>query len=208
MLFETWIAFVAASALLFAIPGPVVVMAGGYVLGKGRASLWATIPGVLLGDFVAMSISLAGAGAVLALSATLFTFLKLAGAAYLIWLGIQMWRMNVQGDDMTQMGPDKADFRRMFRNAFLITVLNPKSILFFMAFLPQFIDPDGQVLLQFLILEATFLSLSAFSIGVWGLMADRARHLMKTNAAQAMAGKFSGSVLIGAGVLTAIAREK
>ncbi|MBO6785197.1 MAG: LysE family translocator, partial [Alphaproteobacteria bacterium] len=92
MSLELWLAFTAASAVLLAIPGPTVMLVVSYALGRGRASAWATVPGVTLGDFTAMTVSLFGAGAVLAASADLFTALKLAGAAYLVWLGIRLWR--------------------------------------------------------------------------------------------------------------------
>lgn len=90
MPFELWLAFAAASAALLAIPGPTVILVVSYALGQGRASGWATVPGVTLGDFMAMTVSLAGAGAVLAASADLFLVLKLCGAAYLIWLGVKL----------------------------------------------------------------------------------------------------------------------
>ncbi|MCP5083775.1 MAG: LysE family translocator [Alphaproteobacteria bacterium] len=92
MSIELWIAFVIASSVLLAVPGPTVMLVVSYALGRGKQTGWATVPGLTLGDFTAMTASLLGAGAVLATSATLFTILKLAGAGYLIWLGIGLWR--------------------------------------------------------------------------------------------------------------------
>ena len=92
MSFELWMTFALASAALLTIPGPTVLLVVSYALGGGRRTGWATVPGVTLGDFTAMTVSLLGAGAILAASATLFTVMKLAGAAYLVWLGIQLWR--------------------------------------------------------------------------------------------------------------------
>ena len=88
---ETWIAFALASAALLAIPGPTVMLVVSYTLGKGRASGMATIPGISLGNFAAMTISLLGAGAIFATSAALFTVLEFAGATYLTWLGVKLW---------------------------------------------------------------------------------------------------------------------
>ena len=85
MSLEIWISFFIASAALLAIPGPTVMIVVSYALDQGRSSAWATVPGVALGDFTAMTASLLGAGAILAASATLFTALKIAGAVYLIW---------------------------------------------------------------------------------------------------------------------------
>jgi threonine/homoserine/homoserine lactone efflux protein len=84
MTFEVWIAFVAASVALLAIPGPTVLLVVSYALGCGKSSGWVTVPGVTLGDFTAMTASLMGAGAVLVASATAFTILKMVGAAYLV----------------------------------------------------------------------------------------------------------------------------
>ena len=100
MAFEIWIAFVLASLVLLAIPGPTVMLVVSYALGRGRASAYATVPGVAFGDLTAMTASLLGAGAILSASATMFTVLKLVGAAYLIWLGIQLWRAKPLLDGM------------------------------------------------------------------------------------------------------------
>ena len=90
--FHTWISFVAATEALLIIPGPTVLLVISYALAQGKRSAWATVPGVAAGDFTAMALSLLGLGAVLAASAELFTVLKLAGAAYLVYLGIKLWR--------------------------------------------------------------------------------------------------------------------
>ena len=100
MSIELWIAFTLASVVLLAIPGPTVMLVISYALGRGKTSGWATVPGVTLGDFTAMTASLLGAGAVLAASATLFTVLKLLGAAYLIWLGVNLWRAKPHLDEV------------------------------------------------------------------------------------------------------------
>jgi len=127
MSLELWFAFALASSVLLIIPGPTVMLVVSYALGRGRASGWATVPGVALGDLTAMSVSLAGAGAVLAASATLFTVLKLAGAAYLIWLGVGLWRSVPQSLEISRGERLPREFRRMFWRAYVVTALNPKS---------------------------------------------------------------------------------
>lgn len=92
MSMEVWIAFILASSALLIIPGPTVILVISYALGDGRKTALSSIPGVLLGDFFTMTASLLGAGAILATSALLFTIMKWIGAAYLLWLGIKMWR--------------------------------------------------------------------------------------------------------------------
>src|SRR3954470_6110799 len=92
MCFENWLAFAAASAILLVIPGPTILLVVSYALGQGWRTALPMAVGVALGDFTAMTFSLLGLGALLATSATLFAVLKLAGAAYLVWLGVKLWR--------------------------------------------------------------------------------------------------------------------
>lgn len=206
MSFELWFAFAAASAALLAVPGPTVMLVVSYALGHGRGSGWATVPGVTLGDFAAMTVSLLGAGAVLAASATLFTVLKLAGAAYLIWLGIKLWRAEPVLDDV-QAAASGVPASAMFRNAFVVTALNPKGIVFFVAFVPQFVDPAAAVLPQFAILEVTFLVMAAANVAVWAVLAGHMRSRFKRPETLKLVNRTGASFLIGAGVLTAALRR-
>ncbi|MEM7120194.1 MAG: LysE family translocator [Pseudomonadota bacterium] len=206
MSWELWIAFVVASSALLAIPGPTVLIVVSYALGKGRQSAWATVPGLTLGDFVAMTISLMGAGAVLAASAELFTILKLAGAGYLIWLGVKLWRARADPGATVGAAID-GEGRRMFWNSFVVTALNPKSIVFFIAFVPQFIDPTAPVFWQFVVLESTFLFLAAVNGVIWAVLAGNMRARFQRPATLRLANRIGGSFLIGAGLLTAFARR-
>lgn len=201
------LAFAAASAVVLVIPGPTVMIVVSYVLGQGRRSALATVPGVALGDLTAMSVSLAGAGAVLQTSATLFTALKIAGAVYLIWLGIGLWR-NPPGSVALPDGAGRAEPlspARMFRNAYLVTALNPKSIAFFVAFVPQFVSTGAPVLPQFVTMIAVFVGLAAVNVGLWALAAGEMRRRVATPGALRLLGRIGGGMLIGAGGLTAIA---
>ena len=206
MPFELWLAFAAASMALLAIPGPTVMLVVSYALGHGRATGWATVPGVTLGDFVAMTVSLAGAGAVLAASADLFTALKLCGAGYLIYLGIKLWRADPSPPDEVNVTA-KANGRAMFWNSFVVTALNPKSIVFFVAFVPQFVDPARPVLQQFVILEATFLILAAANVALWAILAGEMRQRFRRPGMLKIMNRTGAGFLIGAGVLTALARR-
>ncbi|SOH92420.1 Threonine/homoserine/homoserine lactone efflux protein [Monaibacterium marinum] len=202
MLFETWLAFAIASAVLVAIPGPTVMLVVSFALGQGRRSAWATVPGVALGDLVAMVISLAGAGAVLAASATAFTVLKLAGAVYLIWLGYGLWRSTPK-----TLEAKPATGRRLFRDSFTVTVLNPKGIVFFIAFVPQFINTSAPLLPQTSILIATFVALGSLNALLWALAAGTMRDRLTSIRAQRMIGRVGGSFLILAGLVTALTRR-
>ncbi len=170
MSFELWLAFAFASAVLLALPGPTVMLVVSYAIGGGRRTGLATVSGVALGDLTAMTISLLGAGAVLATSATLFTALKLAGAAYLVWLGIGLWRSAPEAAAVEGSSPPRRA-RRMFWHAYAVTALNPKSIVFFVAFVPQFVVAHQAALPQFVVLEATFLVLAAANAALWALLA-------------------------------------
>ena len=202
MTFEMWIAFAVTSCVLLAIPGPTVLLVVSYAFGGGRRTGLATVPGVTLGDLTAMTVSLMGAGAVLAASATLFTILKLCGAAYLVWMGIQLWRTN---DGLGKINKSVATPKmgKLFINSYVVTALNPKSIIFFVAFVPQFVDPAAPALQQFVILEATFVFLAMANTALWVFLAGKMKTLFSSRVATVRANRVGGSFLIGAGVLTA-----
>ncbi len=204
MTIETWLAFVAASTILLVIPGPTILLVVSYALGQGwRAALPLSI-GVALGDFTAMTLSMLGVGALLATSATLFTALKLVGAAYLVWLGIKLWRAG--GTLRAEARTDTASPISMVAHAWIVTALNPKGITFFVAFLPQFLDPKGDVLKQMLIFGATFITLAFVNVLVYGLLAARAGAMARNPRAISIFNKAGGSLLIGAGVAAATVR--
>ena len=202
MSFETWFAFALASAVVVAIPGPTVLLVVSYALGHGRRPALAIVAGVGLGDFTAMTASILGIGALLATSAALFTALKWLGAAYLVYLGVKLWRAPVSADAGTVEAP-AADTRRIFFHAYAVTALNPKSIVFFVAFLPQFLDPVGPVALQLVAFEATFLTLAVLNAAAYGLMATMARGVIRRPAVQKTVNRVGGSLMIGAGLLAA-----
>lgn len=203
MLPETWIAFTLASMALLAIPGPTVLLVVSYALGHGKQSAWATVPGVALGDFTAMTVSLLGAGAILAASATLFTFLKLIGAAYLIWLGIRLWRAAPHLEESDSSLTAAKSKSSMFWSAYIVTALNPKGIVFFVAFVPQFVDPTLPVLNQFIILEATFVTLATITVALWALFSGHMRTRFKKTETLQRVNRTGAGFLISAGVLTA-----
>jgi threonine/homoserine/homoserine lactone efflux protein len=197
---ETWIAFVAASSILLLIPGPTILLVISYALGQGRRVAFPVAAGVALGDFTAMTLSMLGLGALLATSAMLFTALKWVGAAYLIWLGISLWRAGGASPKVAATEGGKP--WRMLAHAWIVTALNPKSITFFIAFLPQFLDPNGSFIRQILIFETTFLCLAAANAFGYALVASRARRAVQNPTVIAWVNRVGGSLLIGAGVAT------
>jgi threonine/homoserine/homoserine lactone efflux protein len=201
MTIETWLAFVAASAVLLIIPGPTVLLVVSYALGQGWRTALPMAFGVALGDFTAMTLSMLGVGALLATSAMLFAVLKWVGAGYLIWLGIKLWRAGGALDAAPRS--DRVSAVRMLAHAWLVTALNPKSITFFVAFLPQFLNPSGDFVTQMVIFETTFLALAFANAFGYALIASRARTMVQNPKAISVLNKAGGTLLIGAGAATA-----
>lgn len=200
MTFESWLAFTAASTVLLIIPGPTVLLVVSYALGQGWRTALPMAIGVALGDFTAMTLSMLGLGALLAASATLFTILKWVGAAYLVYLGVKLWRAG----DTLQANPrtDAVSAARMLGHAWLVTALNPKSITFFVAFLPTFLDPKTDFLTQMVVFETTFLVLAFANAFGYALVATRARGFVANRRAIGIVNKVGGGLLIGAGAAT------
>lgn len=196
---DQWLAFTAASALFLLLPGPTVLMVVSHALAHGRRAAAATVAGVVLGDFVAMTASLAGAGALLAVSSWLFTALRWAGVVYLVVLGIRLWRAPAASPSAAEPAPARA--RGLMLHAFAITALNPKSLVFFLAFVPQFLDRSSGLWPQLALCEATFVTLAAANAGFYALTATAARRVIRQPRVQKTVNRAGGVLLIGAGVL-------
>jgi threonine/homoserine/homoserine lactone efflux protein len=200
-----WLAFAAASAILLAIPGPTVLLVISYALGHGRKPAAAIVAGVALGDVTAMTASMVGLGALLATSATLFSVLRWIGGAYLIYLGIKLWRAPVQAQQAALAPPIHP--LRMFFHAYAVTALNPKGIIFFVAFVPQFLVASQPFWPQVLVLEATFVTLAIVNSALYSLLAAAARAKLRQPRLQRAANCTGGSMLVGAGIFAAVWRR-
>ncbi|WP_262689550.1 LysE family translocator [Kordiimonas aestuarii] len=207
MLFELWLSFAVTSAVLVAMPGPTVMMVVSFALTKGKRAIPASVLGVSAGDFTAMTVSLMGAGALLAASALLFSVVKYIGAAYLIYLGVKMWRSASKPAALEFAAEEIGQDQHVFWRCFIVTALNPKGIVFFTAFLPQFINQHETLLPQFLILEATFITLAGLNTVMWALAAGSLRSRFARPAFRKTVERASGGFLISAGLLTAISRR-
>ena len=207
---EVWLLFVAASALVLAIPGPTVLLVVSHALSGGASSGWRTVPGVALGDAVAITVSILGLGALLATSATLFTLLKWLGALYLIVLGIRLWRSGA-ADARDASAARAGANRNATWQAFAVTVLNPKSIVFFIAFLPQFVVADAPAWPQLAVLALTFVTLAALNATLYAVVAGtfRARlaRFKEHRAGNRIGARLGGGILIGAGLLSVAAQR-
>ena len=201
MSLSTWLAFAGASLVLLLIPGPTILLVLGDSLANRERSSWSTVAGVAAGDATAMSVSLAGAGALLATSASAFTLLKLAGGAYLIYLGARaLVHARQQGAVPLVTQPRPA--RRRFASAWAVTALNPKSIVFFIAFVPQFIAPQAGYAAQCAVLLPTFVLLATVNAAAYAHLGRYAAQRLTSATSQRRLGYGGGLALLGAGVLT------
>lgn len=205
--FHVWLAFASASTALLLIPGPTVLLILSYAISQGRRVALATAAGVALGDLVAMSASLAGLGALVLASATLFSALKWIGAAYLVYLGIKLFRSAPSASIGVPDETPPAAPTKVFAHSAAVTALNPKSIVFFIAFVPQFIAPEAALVPQFAVLIATFVGLAAINALAYALLADKLRRQISRPSMIPVLSRFGGGALIAMGVMTAAFRR-
>jgi threonine/homoserine/homoserine lactone efflux protein len=176
----------------------------GYALSSGRRTALASVAGIAIGNIVCMTISLAGAGAVLAASALAFTALKWAGALYLIGLGVLALARSRQGSEpRAEIAPIAP--RTALLSNILLGVFHPKTIVFFAAFAPQFISPKASYLAQAAILIATYAAVVGCTDTAYALAASRASRLLRSPRAMLWSKRAGGGVLIAAGLATAAA---
>jgi len=207
MEFQVWLAFAAASTALLLIPGPTVLLVLSYAISQGKRVALATAAGVAFGDLIAMSVSLAGLGALVLASAMLFTVLKWIGAAYLVYLGITLLRNASNASLSEAEDVAKISATKVFCHATAVTALNPKSIVFFIAFAPQFIIVDSPLITQFVILVATFVGLAAINALTYALLADKLRAKIVRLSVLAWLSRSGGIALVLMGITTAIFRK-
>jgi threonine/homoserine/homoserine lactone efflux protein len=197
-----WLFSVAAVALLL-IPGPAVLYVVVQSAEQGRRVGLASVAGIHLGTLVHVAAATVGLSALIVASAVAFSVVKYAGAAYLIYLGI---RKLIAGDDASEVEGRRETLRRAFTRGALVNVLNPKTALFFLAFLPQFVDPDrGGVWSQALVLGLVFVGLGLVSDSVYALAAGSVGQLLRRRRRALRYG--SGVIFIGLGAAAALAKR-
>lgn len=208
MSLELWLAFAAAAALLLIIPGPTILTVISYSMAHGRRANVPLVLAVALGDSTALALSLLGLGALLATSALWFTLVKWVGGLYLIYLGIKLLRAGVAAMPAPATPAAVPASRwRLFANTYLVTALNPKGIVFFVAFLPQFIDAAAPVAAQLWLLATTFVVLAVINASLYAVFAASARRLLGSARAQRRFNLVGGSLLSSAGVWALLARR-
>ncbi|MCM6773020.1 LysE family translocator [Nocardia sp. CDC159] len=201
-----FLAFLVASLVIIVIPGPGVLFTIGRALTDGRRAALISVLGHALGVLVTLIFVAAGLGMIVAASALALTIIKFAGALYLVHLGVQAIRerRSLRAALDTKVG--HAPHRRIFRQSFIVGISNPKSIVFFSAVLPQFVDRDrGLVPLQLLILGLIFLAIALVSDSAWGLAAGTARDWFARSPKRLEAvGGAGGLMIIGVGASVAV----
>ncbi len=194
--------FALAALALAVVPGPAVLYIVAQSVHGGRRAGVASALGVASGGLVHVLAAVIGLSALVSASAEAFTAVKFAGAVYLVWLGI---RVLLTKDDRIGGRRPEPTMARTYRQGVVVNVLNPKTALFFLAFLPQFVDPDGNVRLQLALLGAVFVVIALSSDLVWALVAGTAGNVLRRSRAFLRLQRYvSGSVFIGLGVLAAL----
>jgi threonine/homoserine/homoserine lactone efflux protein len=205
------LAFVAASFVLIVVPGPSVLFVVSRGVALGRRAALATVVGNAAGVFLQAGAVALGVGAVVARSAAVFGVLKLAGAAYLVLLGVRAFRHRRAWAEVLDSAVAPKRLRRILREGFVVVgTTNPKAAVFFAAVLPQFVEPSaGHVPVQLLVLGLVFVLMALVSDGAWGYAAGTARAwLARSPRRLAALGGAGGLTMIGLGVSLALAGRK
>ena len=203
---HTWIAFVLAAEALLIMPGPTDMVVVSYALSQGRRSAWASVPGVTLGDATALILSLLGLGAVLMASAELFNALKIAGAIYLVYLGIKTWRAPVP-DEIDDNPPLEHSRWRIMAHTYVATALNPGGIVFYVAFFPQFLRADLPLLPQVAVFGATFIIMGSVNSALCAALAVQVRRFVRSYRARRNMNRAAGGFLIAIGGMVGLAKR-
>ena len=206
MSLELWLAFVATSAIILVIPGPTILTVVSYSLAYGRRAYVPVTMAVMLGDTTAIAFSLLGIGTLLATSALLFAIVKWAGGLYLIYLGVKLLTVKASAVDAPPAAAKESAWR-LFGKMYAVASSNPKGIVFYVAFFPQFIRPYGSVLGQLPILALTFVFLGFVNVSMYSVFAASSRKVLTTRRARRGFNLAGGSLLSAAGVYSLLVRR-
>jgi threonine/homoserine/homoserine lactone efflux protein len=201
---STYALYILAALTLLAIPGPAVLFVVAQSIGRGRRVGLVSVLGLHTGTLVHVAAAALGISWLLIASATAFTVVKYAGAAYLILLGLR--RLLTREPPAATTADAGVGLGRHFRQGFVVNILNPKTALFFFAFLPQFVDPArGLVPLQVAVLGLTFVGLGLVTDGLWSIASSSAGARLRRSSRLPRIERYaSGSLLVGLGVATAV----
>jgi len=195
-----WLAFVSASIVVLIIPGPTIFFIISLALKNGKKNALSASLGVAIGDLVAISLAMVGVGVLMSMSLLFFTLLKIVGSFYLIYLGYMVIK-NPAKNKYDYIHSDDSEKLRSFFKAMLITLLNPKSILFFIAFIPLFINEDRSYISQVSIIIPTFVSLGFINALIYFLTVSFLKDNFLSHKLLRRIEKLAGGLLIAFGVI-------
>jgi threonine/homoserine/homoserine lactone efflux protein len=204
MSIELYLAFVVASIALALLPGPIVTLVIANGLRHGSAAALTNIAGVQAGLAIVIGIVAIGLTSLMATMGYWFDWVRFAGAAYLVWLGLRLIRSPVAGVDAAAPPPPRGGF---FLQGFLVALSNPKLLVFFGAFIPQFVDMSKDHFPQVALLGLTFMVISAITDATYGLLAGRVRRFFSARRTRLLS-RVSGTFMIGGGIWLALTRAR
>jgi threonine/homoserine/homoserine lactone efflux protein len=203
---DLYLGFVLASAVLILIPGPNVTLLVANSLAYGARRALTTLAGTSSAIALQLVITALGMTSLMLVLAAWFEWLRWSGVLYLVYLGVQQWRAAPVA--LEDFDPARVAGRTLFWRGFLVSATNPKTLLFYAAFFPQFIDPAGAPLPQLLLMSATFFALATVLDGGYALLAGRLRQVFRGQRRARLRNRITGSLLIGAGLGLALARRQ
>ena len=199
-----YLTFVLATSILILIPGPNVALIVANSVAFGTRYGLLTVLGTSTAMIVQLALFALGMTALLGVMAQWFEWIRWIGVAYLLWIGARQWL--APAVDLTQMRPERRPARDIFLRGALVSMTNPKTLVFYGAFFPQFVAPGPDLEFQIALLCGTFLAIAALLDGAWAVAAGRARGVLARRGK--LRNRLSGGLLIGAGVGLALARVK
>ena len=204
MSLELYLAFIAACVAIAVIPGPMVALVVGNSLRHGARAGLLNVAGAQLGLAIMIGTLVVGLASIIATMGWWFDWLRLAGAAYLVWIG---WKLLRASGEVTAAQPPRPPRGGFFLQGFLVMMSNPKVLLFFGAFIPQFVDTHADTDFQVALLGGTAMVIAALSDSAYALLTGRAGSLLKRGRVRLLS-RLSGLTLIGGGVWLAFARSR
>ena len=201
---QTYLAFVLATSIMIALPGPSVLLTVAHSISFGWQRALSTVVGATTGIAVQLTVAAIGLTSLLNMVAEAFEWLRWAGAAYLVYLGIKQWR---GANEPLEIDTSSVSKTNLLFQGLVITILNPKSLIFIAAFLPQFIDAVRPLGLQFSIIVPTFLVITFSVTSVWALVAGKVSGFLQSQRAFQSVLRTAGGLMVIAGVGLAAARR-
>ncbi len=201
---QVYLAFVVATTIMIALPGPSVILTVAHSISFGWRPAFATVAGATMGIAVQLIVAAIGLTSLLNVVAGAFEWLRWAGAAYLVYLGIKQWK---SANKPLEVNTSEVSKKNLFVQGLVITIPNPKSLVFIAAFLPQFIDVTRPLGLQFALIVPTFLVITFTVTSVWALGAGSARKLLRSQRAIQNVSRTAGGLMVLAVIGLAAARR-